>query len=152
VWLDNAARLGIDLATIEAAFLSHWHWDHSGGLPATVEAIASARRAAGLAAPAVDVHPDRPDQRGILEPTGVVAMLPDEPTFEVIADVGGRVEVHDEPHLLADGRVLGSGRSRAGRPPRPDSSVTAPGTATRWCPIPSSWTSGSSPPRCAAAA
>jgi 7,8-dihydropterin-6-yl-methyl-4-(beta-D-ribofuranosyl)aminobenzene 5'-phosphate synthase len=36
-------------------------------------------------------------------------MLPDEPTFEVLAGAGGRVEVHDEPHLLAAGRFLGSG-------------------------------------------
>ena len=33
VWLANAERLGLDLSTIEAVFLSHWHWDHSGGLP-----------------------------------------------------------------------------------------------------------------------
>jgi 7,8-dihydropterin-6-yl-methyl-4-(beta-D-ribofuranosyl)aminobenzene 5'-phosphate synthase len=110
VWVDNAARLGLDLATIEAVFLSHWHWDHSGGLAVAVSAITSARRTGGLAAPVVvDLHPERPDQRGLLGPTGVLAMLPDEPTFEAIADAGGRVEVHDEPHLHADGRFFGSG-------------------------------------------
>src|SRR5262249_21385985 len=32
VWLENARRLGVRLASIEAVCLSHWHADHSGGL------------------------------------------------------------------------------------------------------------------------
>ena len=32
VWLENARRLGVRLASIEAVCLSHWHTDHSGGL------------------------------------------------------------------------------------------------------------------------
>ena len=64
LWMSNAARLGIDLAKIEAIFLSHWHFDHSGALPVVAAAIAAARRSARLAAPLlVDLHPDRPDQR-----------------------------------------------------------------------------------------
>ena len=51
VWLANAGRLGIDLATIDTVFLSHWHWDHSGALPAVVAAIAAARAEAGITAP-----------------------------------------------------------------------------------------------------
>jgi len=68
VWLANAERLSIDLAAIDVLFLSHWHWDHSGGIPTVVEAIAAARSRAGRAPLVVDVHPDRPDQRGILTP------------------------------------------------------------------------------------
>src|SRR5262245_42361080 len=59
LWRENAERLGIDLARIEAVFLSHWHFDHSGALPAAVQTIAAARAGAGVA---VDLHPDRPDQ------------------------------------------------------------------------------------------
>jgi 7,8-dihydropterin-6-yl-methyl-4-(beta-D-ribofuranosyl)aminobenzene 5'-phosphate synthase len=70
IWLDNARRLGVDLSTIENVFLSHWHFDHSGGFPRVVAAIREARARAGLARPIVDLHPNRPDQRGILLPSG----------------------------------------------------------------------------------
>ena len=79
VWLANAERLSVDLAAIDVLFLSHWHWDHSGGIPTVVEAIAAARSRAGRPPLVVDVHPDRPDQRGILTPLDVFAMLPPEP-------------------------------------------------------------------------
>ena len=45
--LDSAAKQGAALADIELAFLSHWHFDHSGGLPVMAGAIAEARSAAG---------------------------------------------------------------------------------------------------------
>ena len=102
VWLDNAERLGIEIASIETVFLSHWHADHSGGFPTVVEAIAKARAAAGRPAPVVDVHPDRPDQRGILLPTGTFALLPPEPTFDELTATGGIVERLPDPHSVAD--------------------------------------------------
>src|SRR3954470_21170075 len=76
VWLANAERLSVDLSSIEVLFLSHWHWDHSGDIPTVVSAIAAARSDAGRPPPVVDVHPDRPDQRGILTPVDIIAMLP----------------------------------------------------------------------------
>ena len=110
LWKANAARLGVDLAKIEVIFLSHWHFDHSGALPEVVAVIAEARRKSGLAPPTVDLHPDRPDQRGILMPTGVMALLPPEPSFQAIEAAGGRVAKHGEPHALCDGFFFGSGR------------------------------------------
>jgi 7,8-dihydropterin-6-yl-methyl-4-(beta-D-ribofuranosyl)aminobenzene 5'-phosphate synthase len=101
VWLNNAERLAVDLADIEVLFLSHWHWDHSGGIPTVVAAIAAARSEAGRTPLVVDVHPDRPDQRGILTPLDIIAMLPPEPTLEAIEAAGGRVETHADVHAVS---------------------------------------------------
>ncbi len=109
VWKENAARLGVDLAAIELVFLSHWHFDHSGGFPEVVAAIAEARHKRGFPPPIVDLHPDRPDQRGILLPNGVMILLPNEPAFEDIEAAGGRVAKNPEPHPLLDGLAFASG-------------------------------------------
>jgi 7,8-dihydropterin-6-yl-methyl-4-(beta-D-ribofuranosyl)aminobenzene 5'-phosphate synthase len=109
VWNENAARLGIDLAAIEVVFLSHWHFDHSGGLPEVIAEIAGARRSRGLGPPIVDLHPDRPDQRGILQ-GGTMILLPPEPTFEEIEAAGGVIMQHAGAHALLDGFFFASGR------------------------------------------
>jgi 7,8-dihydropterin-6-yl-methyl-4-(beta-D-ribofuranosyl)aminobenzene 5'-phosphate synthase len=109
VWLGNAERLGIDLSGIDVLFVSHWHGDHTGGIPAVVGAIAAARRQAGRPPLLVDVHPDRPDRRGILMPLGKFAMLPEEPTFAAIEAAGGRIATHAEVHDVADGLFRSSG-------------------------------------------
>ncbi len=109
LWLDNARRLDVDLSKIECLFLSHWHFDHSGGFPEVVAAIAQARRSAGLSPPLVDLHPDRPDQRGILMPTGEMLMLPEEPGFSDIRQAGGEIATRDDPHPICDGFFFASG-------------------------------------------
>ena len=109
LWLDNAQRLDVDLSKIECVFLSHWHFDHSGGFPEVVAAITDARTAAGLAPPLVDLHPNRPDQRGFLVPSGEIFMLPEEPTFDDIEQAGAEVVTHDIPHALCDGFFFASG-------------------------------------------
>lgn len=110
LWLDNARRLGVDLSTIEYIFLSHWHFDHSGGFPKVIAAIRDARSTAGLARPIVDLHPDRPDQRGILLPSGVMIMFPREPTFEEIGGAGGEIVRQSEAHPIMGGFFFGSGK------------------------------------------
>jgi 7,8-dihydropterin-6-yl-methyl-4-(beta-D-ribofuranosyl)aminobenzene 5'-phosphate synthase len=67
-----------------------------------VAAVAAARTAAGRAPLLVDVHPDRPDQRGILTPRGVFAMFAPEPTLEAIETAGGRIAARGEAHPVAD--------------------------------------------------
>lgn len=97
-----AGKEGVDLAEIDVLFLSHWHWDHSGGIPTVVAAIADARAGAGRPPLLVDMHPDRPDERGILTPLGIFAMLPPEPTFAAIEAAGGHVITHSDPHAVAE--------------------------------------------------
>ena len=109
LWLDNARRLRVDLSVIEYVFLSHWHFDHSGGFPEVISAIREARSAANLPPPVVDLHPDRPDQRGILLPNGVMVMLPEEPTLEAMSAAGGEIVTHRNPHPFCDGFFFGSG-------------------------------------------
>jgi len=46
----------------------------------------------------VDLHPNRPDQRGSLLPSGTIALLPPEPSIDDIVAAGGAVHRHDEPH------------------------------------------------------
>jgi len=109
VWMENAARLGIDVAAIEGVFLSHWHFDHSGGFPEVVAAIAAARRNRGLPPPFVDVHPDRPDQRGIKLPSATMVLLPEEPRFDQLEAAGGDVIRQASQHGLLEGFFFASG-------------------------------------------
>lgn len=109
LWLDNARRLEIDLSRIDSIFLSHWHFDHSGGFPEVIAAVTAARASAGFARPRIDLHPNRPDQRGILLPNGVMIMLPLEPTFAVLAESGGELVTRADPHPICGGFFFGSG-------------------------------------------
>ena len=109
LWLDNARRLDIDLSSIECVFLSHWHFDHSGGFPQVIAAVSAARAAAGRPRPVIDLHPDRPDQRGILLPSGLMIMLALEPTFDALAESGGDIVTRDDPHPICNGFFFGSG-------------------------------------------
>jgi len=109
VWLTNADRLSIDLWDIDVLFVSHWHGDHTGGIPTVVRAIAEARTRAGRPPLLVDVHPDRPDQRGMLTPFGAFAMLPKEPTLAEIETAGGQIVRQADVHSVAGELFLGSG-------------------------------------------
>jgi len=109
LWLANAGRLGVRLADIDTVFLSHWHFDHSGGIPEVVAAIAAARSLAGLSAPVVDLHPDRPDQRGTGAPGRGFVLLAPEPSLDEIRAAGADIELHAGPHPLAGGLLWASG-------------------------------------------
>lgn len=57
----------------------------------------------------VDLHPDRPDYRGMLTPTGAIVSLEADPTFAAIEAAGGRVETSADVHSILDGFFLASG-------------------------------------------
>lgn len=57
----------------------------------------------------VDLHPDRPDYRGMLTPTGTIVSLEADPTFAAIEDAGGRVVTSADAHPVLDGFFLASG-------------------------------------------
>ena len=109
IWIENSRRLGVDLSAIGYVFLSHWHYDHSGALPEVISAIARARSAENLPPPIVDLHPERPDQRGILLPNGLMVMLPREPTVDDISRPGAQIVTRDSPHPICDGFFFASG-------------------------------------------
>ncbi|KAK3073385.1 hypothetical protein LTR53_005093 [Teratosphaeriaceae sp. CCFEE 6253] len=106
VFEHNAKRLKAPLGDIEAIQLSHWHRDHSGGM-LRVLSMANAARESGAAPISVDLHPARPDYRGVMAMAPV--SLEADPTFEEIEFAGGKVEKHDEAHVVLDSFFMVSG-------------------------------------------
>lgn len=109
LWLGNAEKLQVKLHEIEVVFLSHWHWDHSGGFVGAVQAIAEARAASGLAPPIVDVHPDRPQRRGLRREGGDLMLLPKDPTITQLESTGATVVLNRDSHQLGGGMFFASG-------------------------------------------
>lgn len=110
VFEKNVSRSGADLSDVEHVHLSHWHRDHSGGLPRAISLVNRARSTSsnGLGLPVVDVHPGRPIFRGV--DTGTfVASLEADPTFDELETAGGTVVKRNEPHAVLDDMFLISG-------------------------------------------
>lgn len=113
--------------SIERVVLSHWHGDHSGGLVAFLNYRNSKLSKDGTANQrtpvVVDLHPDRPEARGIAPrvagnaddiasgkiKANVICRLPNEPTFDELRALGAEVALHAEPHVIAGGGVYISG-------------------------------------------
>jgi 7,8-dihydropterin-6-yl-methyl-4-(beta-D-ribofuranosyl)aminobenzene 5'-phosphate synthase len=94
-FLDNARLLGLDMAGVEAAVLSHGHYDHGGGLAAFAAANTKARIYVGRGA--LEQHFLRvagPFRRSVGVPGPVLAAL------------GGRTEVVSDRTEIAEGVFL----------------------------------------------
>ena len=65
-----------------------------------------------MPATVVDLHPDRPAARGIwppMSPEKPMIQLPADPTFTEIEAARGAVDLHAEPHAVANGTMYISG-------------------------------------------
>jgi 7,8-dihydropterin-6-yl-methyl-4-(beta-D-ribofuranosyl)aminobenzene 5'-phosphate synthase len=93
LFADNAARLGIDIATARAIVISHGHYDHAGGLGRALEVNRDA---------VVHLHQDafRPHFSG---PRDVSIPLDVRRCLEAH---GGRVARYSEPVAIAAGFLL----------------------------------------------
>lgn len=112
-WERNVNRLGADIGKIEVIQLSHWHRDHSGGLLKVLQMIDDARKANAsyqdLQAVHVDLHPARPDYRGMKPPDMGVFSFKADPSFWEVEQMGGIVKKNDQPHTVLDDMFLVSG-------------------------------------------
>lgn len=100
LWKTNAGACQVNFGDIDAAVLSHYHYDHSGGLRHAVETVSAARKEGG---PLVDLHPSSVVSRGGLLSNGEVYVhKPDNPTAKELTELGAVVEMHDEEHTICD--------------------------------------------------
>ncbi|KAF9944089.1 hypothetical protein BGZ70_005057 [Mortierella alpina] len=146
IFLENARRLGIKFEKIEVIVLSHWHVDHSGGMIAAVKQCHQARQAQGSSSVIVDLHPDRPDERGAaLSKPDASGQLPDvveyvgwgpDPLPQELQEAGGQISLHDHAHTVCDGFFGVSGVI-----PRNTSYETGIPSHVRWSNKSGSWSS-----------
>ncbi|KAF4947623.1 hypothetical protein FSARC_13925 [Fusarium sarcochroum] len=112
VWERNAKRLKADIGQVEAIVLSHWHRDHSGGMLRAIDMIESERDQKGYhrSPVKVDLHPDRPEYRGVQIPGLPVVSLEADPTFAEIGQRFAVLETNEQPHTILDDMFLVSGK------------------------------------------
>jgi 7,8-dihydropterin-6-yl-methyl-4-(beta-D-ribofuranosyl)aminobenzene 5'-phosphate synthase len=98
---DNARRLGLRLAEVDAVALSHGHWDHAGGLE-------EALRLVGRPVP-MHVNPGMFESRGVTLASGKVLPMGDVPSPAALASAGGEVVSDAAARTIVEDRYLLSG-------------------------------------------
>jgi 7,8-dihydropterin-6-yl-methyl-4-(beta-D-ribofuranosyl)aminobenzene 5'-phosphate synthase len=102
----NGTRLGIDFGAIEAAMLSHGHWDHAGGIPRALGMIQAAN--GGKPVP-LYLHPGMFHERGTRQSDGGVLPMDRVPPPQQWVTFGAEPAVWDAPLACLDGRFFVSG-------------------------------------------
>jgi len=98
--MTNAKIMGLNLSEIECIVLSHGHYDHFGGLPATVKAVNKENLH-------IIVHDDMFKTRGVANPEGTVRKYPDFPAEKDVKPVS--YIKTKQPHLIANDLMLITG-------------------------------------------
>ena len=102
----NGPKLGVAFGAIEAAMLSHGHWDHAGGIPKALEFVTAAN--GGRAVP-LHLHPGMFRERGSRQPDGGVFPMDRVPQPAEWAAMGAAPIVTAAPQALFDGLLWISG-------------------------------------------
>ncbi|MBM3574024.1 MAG: MBL fold metallo-hydrolase [Alphaproteobacteria bacterium] len=102
----NGFRLGVDFGAINAAVLSHGHWEYAGGLPM---ALSLMRQANTERVPDMYVHPDMFHQRGTRHPNGDTLAHKTIPSAAEMESIGARVVASASPVTILDHRFYVSG-------------------------------------------
>jgi len=95
----NGTRLGVDFGRIEAAMLSHGHWDHAGGLPRALGLVNAAN--GGKAIP-LYLHPGMFHERATRQPDDGVMPMENVPSPRDWRDFGAEPIVTDRPTTVLD--------------------------------------------------
>jgi 7,8-dihydropterin-6-yl-methyl-4-(beta-D-ribofuranosyl)aminobenzene 5'-phosphate synthase len=98
--ITNAKRMGLDLSQVECIVLSHGHYDHVGGLLATLKVIDKHNLP-------IIVHEDMFKIRGVANPDGTVRKHPNFPTDDQVKP--SEYVRTKQPYLVADDKILVTG-------------------------------------------
>jgi len=102
----NGARLGVDFGAIEAAMLSHGHWDHAGGIPRALGMIQAANGARKVP---LYLHPGMFHERGQKQPDGGVLPMDNVPAPREWERFGAEPVVGDAARTCLDDLFFISG-------------------------------------------
>ncbi|KAF6816743.1 hypothetical protein CMUS01_12225 [Colletotrichum musicola] len=105
-WERNAMRMKANINQVDHIMLSHYHRDHSGGLLRAITMVKEGRNQSDELV--VDLHPDRPEYRGIATPHGPICLEADPAPSEV-EQAGARVLLSQDAHSVLDDMFVVSG-------------------------------------------
>jgi len=95
----NVTRLGFDMGSVGAVFLSHGHWDHAGGM---IDAIQMVRGGDERRTVPTYMHPGMYRTRALKAPDGSMRPFEDVPRAGTLEQHGAQVHHATEPQLILD--------------------------------------------------